>query len=142
MAATSRRPQRSFEGVLSEMTFEFFGSGQHKMSVERLFSEPRGVLLDVRSVEEVQTLSLPFAHDLTILHIPTHEIPDRLAEIPTDRPVAVFCSAGTRAAIVYAYLRVKGFEHVCILAGGLADLAEHVKPGKLWMRLRDRGVLP
>jgi len=130
----------SFEKLISEMTFDFFGSGQHKISADKLFSQPEGILLDIRSEEEVGTLSLPLSHDITVLHIPTNEIPKRLGEIPTDQPIAIFCSAGIRAAIIYAYLRMKNYKHVRILVGGLEDLVKHAKPGSLWTRLRGRGV--
>jgi len=60
-------------------------------------------------------------------------------EVPKDRPVAVFCSAGIRAAIVYAYLRIMGFEQVRILVGGYPDLMEQARPGPLWKRLKVHG---
>jgi len=129
----------SFDELISEMTFDFFGSGQHKISADKLFSQPEGILLDIRSKEEVETLSLPLSNDITVLHIPTDEIPGRLGEVPTDQPVAIFCSAGIRAAIIYAYLRVKNYTQVRILVGGLEDLVKHAKPGSLWKRLRARG---
>lgn len=137
MSATDE--SHSFDKLISEMTFDFFGSGQHKISADKLFSQPEGILLDIRSKEEVETLALPLANDITVLHIPTDEIPDRLGEIPTDQQIAIFCSAGIRAAIIYAYLRVKNYTQVRILVGGLEDLAKHAKPGSLWKRLQARG---
>ena len=93
---------------------------------ERLRAGEEVVLLDVRSPEEAQYLALPWA-----LHIPINELPARWGEIPTDRLVAAFCSAGTRAAIAYAYLQTKGLANVRVLAGGYADLAAELKPGKV-----------
>jgi rhodanese-related sulfurtransferase len=129
----------SLDKLISEMTFDFFGSGQHKISVDKLFSQPEGILLDIRSKEDVETLSLPLAHDITVLHIPTDEIPKGLGEILIDQPVAIFCSAGMRAAIIYAYLRIKNYTQVRILVGGLEDLVKHAKPGSLRKRLQSRG---
>jgi len=129
----------AFDDLLRGMDFEFFGSGRHKITAEQLLSQADAVLLDIRSIQEVQTLALPFSHDLTTLHIPTDEIPDRLDEIPRDRPVNLVCSTATRAAIVYAYLRIMGFEHVRIVAGGYGGLTEQAKPGKLLKRLSARG---
>jgi len=100
------------------------------------------VLLDVRSPEEVQILALQFSPDVTMLNIPTDDIPNRIGEIPKDRLVAVFCSAGTRSAIVYAYLRIMGFDRVRILAGGYSDIMDQAKPGKLWKRLNARRKTP
>jgi len=128
----------SFDDLLRRLTFDFFGSGQHKITVEQLLSESGAILLDVRSAEEIQTLALPFSHDVTTLHIPTNDIPDRLDEIPKDQPVAVFCSAGTRSAIVYAYLRIMGFDRVRILVGGYPHVTEQAKPAALWKRLNAR----
>ena len=129
----------SFGDLLKELTFDFFGSGQHKITMNELLLQDNAVLLDVRSIEEVQTLALPFLHDIRLLNIPTSDIPDRIGEIPKDQPVAVFCSAGTRSAIVFAYLRIMGLDHVRILVGGYPDVTEQAKPGKLWKRLKAKG---
>jgi len=132
-------PPHTLGDVLSEMTFEFFGTGRHSIMGDQLLAQPDPILLDVRSQEEVQTLPVRFSGDLTVLHIPTNEIPNRLAEIPTDRPLAVFCSAGIRAAMVYAYLKTMDLQQVRILVGGLPDLAKQATPGKIWMRRQARG---
>ena len=134
MDTRSARPD-AFGDFLRELTFDFFGSGQHKITMNELLLQDNAVLLDVRSTEEVQTLALPFLHDVKLLHIPTSDIPDRIGEIPADLPVAVFCSAGTRSAIVYAYLRIMGLDRVRILVGGYPDITEQAKPGRLWKRL-------
>ena len=142
MATRSVHQPDAFGDFLRNLTFEFFGSGRHKISIEQLLAEPGAVLLDVRSPEEVQTLALQFSPDVTMLHIPTDDIPNRIGEIPKDRLVAVFCSAGTRSAIVYAYLRIMGFDRVRILAGGYSDIMDQAKPGKLWKRLTARRKTP
>jgi len=129
----------SFGDLLKELTFDFFGSGKHNITMNEFLLQENSILLDVRSTEEVQTLAMPFLHDVKFLHIPTNDIPDRVDEIPEDQPVAVFCSSGTRSAIVYAYLRIMGFNRVRILAGGYPDITEQAKPGKLWKRLKARG---
>jgi len=73
MTTQHEQESRSFQDLLRELTFDFFGSGRHKVTPDRLFSIHNAVLLDVRSTEEVQTLALPFSHDLTTLHIQTNE---------------------------------------------------------------------
>ena len=130
---------RALENLLRELTFDFFGSGEHRITSDELFSTRGAVLLDVRSEEEVRVLSLGPAPDLTVIHIPTHEIPDRVDEIPGDRPVAVFCSAGIRAAMVTIYLRTLGFDDVRILSGGLSELVRHALPGAIWKRGQSAG---
>ena len=128
---------KEMEDVLRGMTFEFFGRGSHKVTVEKLM-EAGGVLLDVRAAEEVAAVRLGLEGLLEVLHVPTCEIPDRLGEIPRDRPVGAFCSAGTRSAVVYAYLRAKGFENARVVAGGYDCILPLVKPGKLLKRLEAR----
>lgn len=119
------------ENVLRGMTLDFFGRGRHKTTFDKLVRTPGALLLDVRSREEASALGLPLAvfPGVDSINIPIAEVPDRLDEIPRDRPVAVFCPANVRASMVYAYLRSTGYEDVLVLDGGYAALAEAVKPG-------------
>ena len=121
------------EQVLKSMTLEFFGKGQHKISPEKLLGMNAVVFLDVRTNEEVAALAFPLGMHKNVqsLHIPINEIPDRVTEIPKDKTVGIFCPAGVRASIVYAYLRSKGYENVRVLEGGYAGLTDALKPGKL-----------
>lgn len=119
------------DSVLRTMTLEFFGGGKHKISPEALFGTNDAVFLDVRSVPEQQSLDLPLEHHVTVLRIPTNEI-------PRDRQIGVFCSAGTRASIVYAYLRTRGYSNVRILHGGYEAVVDAIKPGNLWQHLERR----
>jgi rhodanese-related sulfurtransferase len=121
------------EQVLKRLTFEFFGSGQHKLTPEKLFETESAVLLDVRSREEAGSVSIHLsAHpNIESCNIPVDEIPDRVDELPKDRLIAVFCPAHVRSSIVYAFLLTKGFEQVRVLEGGYGALTEAVKPGKL-----------
>ncbi len=112
--------------------FAFWSSGFHKIMPAHFFDlyrEGKAVLVDLRSDEELQFLTLPFA-----LHIPIHELPRRYTELPRDRLVALFCSGGDRAAVAYAFLRGKGFDNVRIFKGGYAELAAEILPGKLKKR--------
>jgi rhodanese-related sulfurtransferase len=93
--------------ILKSMDFVFFTSGKHKISSEKLFESNDTVFLDVRSNEEVQTVTFPLKFQTEYIHIPTNEIPDKLSDIPRNRTVGIFCSAGIRAAIVYAFFQSK-----------------------------------
>lgn len=117
--------------VLQTMTFEFFGSGKHKINMEKLITMDNAIFLDVRSVPEVESLPFKLRHHIEVLHISTDEIPDRMNEIPRDKTVGVFCSAGTRSAIVYAYLRSKGYENVRLVLGGYEEITKLLLPGRL-----------
>ncbi len=85
-----------------------------------------------------QSLDLALEHHVTVLRIPTDEIPDRVDEIPRDRVVGVFCPAGTRASIVYAYLRTRGYSDVRIVHGGYEAVVDTIKPEALWQHLEKR----
>ncbi len=119
--------------VLKSMTIDFSGKAKHKTTPEKLFAGDDTVFLDVRSNEEIQSIAFPLGVHTNVesLHIPINEIPDRLSEIPQDKPVGIFCPVHMRASIVYAYLRSKGYEQVRVLEGGHAALTDALKPGKI-----------
>jgi hydroxyacylglutathione hydrolase len=71
-------------------------------------------VLDVRSENEWNEGHLPGA-----THVPLGYLPDRLAEIPSDRPVVVQCQSGGRSAIAASILERAGFADVANLTGGL-----------------------
>jgi len=116
-----------FDELLKNFDLEFFGSGKHKVSVEKtleLNREKKAFIIDVRTKQEVSHVRFDFA-----LNIPVSDMPDRLAEIPEDKTVIVFCSSVVRAAIVYTYLRLKKYSDVKILTAGLSEIAGCLKPG-------------
>lgn len=125
------------EKVISEMDFQYFGTGQHKIEAETFLSMENTILLDVRAIEERNTVHLPLKHYCNVLEIPTDEIPNRINEIPKDKTVGIFCSAGVRAIIIFVYLRSKGFENVKIIPGGYAPFMEAIMPGKLYKKINN-----
>ncbi|MBN2158996.1 MAG: rhodanese-like domain-containing protein [Spirochaetes bacterium] len=126
--------------VIQSMTFDFFGSGKHKISPSMHLSENNSLFLDVRSKEELNTIAFSLVHHMPVLHIPIDEIPDRVNEIPQDKIIGIFCSSGVRSTMVYLYLRTLGFENVRIIEGGYAELSDEFKPGKLLKHLnKNRG---
>jgi len=115
--------------VLKEMDFQFFGSGEHSMSIEgmrKALGNDHFLFLDVRTDEEVKYLSFPFA-----LNIPLHELPDRLAEVPKDKFIVAFCSSVFRGAMAYTYLVANGYEEVKGLTASSEDMVQAFKPGPL-----------
>lgn len=127
--------------VLQSMTFEFFGAGKHKIEMEKLLTSDNAVFLDVRSTPEVESVQLRLKHHIDVLHIPTDEIPDRIGEIPRDKTVGIFCSAGTRSAIVYAYLHSREYENVRIVLGGYETATSLLLPGKLLKHMKTKATL-
>jgi rhodanese-related sulfurtransferase len=69
----------------------------------------RPVVLDVRRNDERRV-----SHVDGTVHIPIHELPVRLAEVPTDRRVWVHCAAGYRASIAASLLHRAGRDVVAI----------------------------
>jgi len=126
--------------MLKTMTFEFFGSGKHKISPSMHLTEKNSLFLDVRSNEELETITFSLVHHMPVLHIPINEIPERISEIPRDKIVGVFCSSGVRSTMVYLYLRVLGFDNVRIIEGGYVELVEEFKPGKLLKHISQKEV--
>ncbi|AFL98430.1 HesA/MoeB/ThiF family protein [Ornithobacterium rhinotracheale] len=58
-------------------------------------------LLDVRTYEERE-----ISH-IGGLHIPLHELPDRWQELPTQKPLVVYCAHGVRSARAISFLEQK-----------------------------------
>lgn len=121
------------EQVLKRFTLDFFGKGNHKISFAAFFEREDVVLLDVRSKEEMGSLSIELTHHDNVkrLAIPISEIPDRWSDIPQDRFVGIFCPSNVRSAITYAFLLSKGFSDVRIIEGGYPALTEAMMPGKV-----------
>ncbi len=123
------------EKVINKMDFQYFGTGQHKIDVETFLATENAVFLDVRAKEEVETVKMPLHHHVEVLEIPTHEVPLRMNEIPKDKLIGVFCSAGVRAIIIFTYLKSKGYNNVKIILGGYPPLMEAIMPGKLYKKI-------
>ena len=70
-------------------------------------------VVDVRGESEWKGGHIPSA-----VHIPLGYLTDRLAEIPTDRPVVVQCQAGNRSVIAASLLQRAGRRRVVNLTGG------------------------
>jgi len=123
------------------MNFEFFGEGRHKVTPDALIEMKNVLLLDVRSRVESETISITFAHhqNITCMHIPLDELPDRIGEITREKFIAIFCPANVRASIAYMYLLLKRFSDVRILDGSYEALVEVVKPGAVWRVLQNKG---
>jgi len=124
--------QKSFDQWLGNLDLSFWGTAQHKITPAQFFERQQSegaVLLDLRSFEEASQLALPFA-----LHIPIHELPDRMDEVPTDRIVATFCSSVTRAVVAWVYLQLHGLDRVYILDAHYNELADELLPGKIYKR--------
>jgi rhodanese-related sulfurtransferase len=78
--------------------------------------------LDVRQDDEWAAGHIPGA-----IHLPMHQLLDRLHEVPSDQHVVAVCRVGARSAQVTAYLAQQRIS-VRNLSGGMAAWAEAGRP--------------
>ncbi|HEX5216199.1 MAG TPA: MBL fold metallo-hydrolase [Vicinamibacterales bacterium] len=71
-------------------------------------------LVDVRNDVEWGAGHIPGARHVTLGYVP-----DRLADIPRDKPVVLQCQSGGRSSIGASLLRARGFDRVVNLEGGM-----------------------
>ena len=86
------------------------------------------VVLDVREPWELQTASVT-AVDFELRHIPMRSVPERLAELDRDQPIACLCHHGMRSAQVANFLINQGFTQVVNIHGGIHAWSQERDPG-------------
>jgi len=79
-----------------------------------LRDDPRATLIDVREEDEWQQARIEGAR-----LVPLDELPQRLEELPPDRPLVVHCHHGQRSLQAARFLRERGFESACSMRGGI-----------------------
>ncbi|MCU1673565.1 MAG: Rhodanese-related sulfurtransferase-like protein [Frankiales bacterium] len=72
-------------------------------------------LLDVRELDEWAE-----GHAPTAVHVPLHDLPDRVGELPVGQPLAVVCRVGSRSAYAAAWLLEQGYDARNVDGGMLA----------------------
>lgn len=72
------------------------------------------MLLDVREPWEWEELRIPGA-----LLVPLAELPARIAELPRDRDIYVYCKMGARSRRAVRYLRDAGWTRTVNVRGGI-----------------------
>ena len=80
-------------------------------------------LLDVREPQEWSVSHLNGA-----IHVPLQQVPQRLAEIPRDRDLVVYCRSGGRSAHAQRFLEANGYSRVRNLTGGMRAWQHEVDP--------------
>jgi hydroxyacylglutathione hydrolase len=71
-------------------------------------------VIDVRQPSEYSGGHVPASR-----HIGAGDLPERLAELPRDRPIATICGSGYRSSVAASLLRRAGFEDVSWVANGV-----------------------
>lgn len=112
-------------GVRTERDSKGFNEvGARDLKRWLLGSEPP-FMLDVREPYEWDLVSLE--RDGAVL-VPLGELTDRLAELPKDRDIVVYCRSGIRSARAAGILVDAGFRRVSNLAGGILTWVNEVDP--------------
>lgn len=79
--------------------------------------DPGSLIVDVREQHEWDD-----AHVAGSLHIPMSQLMQRVAEVPSDRPLVILCHSGHRSAQVTAWLVSQGYD-AANLEGGIVSWA-------------------
>ncbi len=82
---------------------------------QRLQSDPRTIIVDVRQPVETRAGSVPGA-----VLIPLTEFGGRMAELPRDRPILTICRSGHRSPLAARQLQQAGYEVTDVEGGTLA----------------------
>jgi len=83
------------------------------------------ILLDVREQKEYDAGHIDGARLL-----PLNTLPERLAELPKEKAIVVYCKSGRRSAQAAAFLRASGYKNVASLSGGFQEWAALKDPKK------------
>lgn len=83
-------------------------------TVKSLHGRDDVLIIDVREQSEYDAGHIP-----NVTLIPVNQVPNRLAEIPKDKPVIVTCRSGNRSGQVTNFLRQQGYTNVHNMQGGI-----------------------
>ncbi len=92
------------------------GGGKVASSIVKQKLESGAMIVDVRTPDEFRDGAYPGAKN-----IPLSDLGRRLAEIPKNRPVVLYCASGARSSSAARAMKQAGYADV-INAGGLADM--------------------
>ncbi|PVH24991.1 MBL fold metallo-hydrolase [Sphingobacterium corticibacter] len=79
-------------------------------------TEPNLQLLDVRNADEYKKGHIDGAQ-----HVFVGTMSKQLTQISKERPIALYCQSGDRAAIASSFLQAKGFTNLKVYFGGMND---------------------
>tara|TARA_R110002072_G_scaffold11196_1_gene50824 strand:- start:34663 stop:35703 length:1041 start_codon:yes stop_codon:yes gene_type:complete len=79
-------------------------------------NQPSVTIVDVREADEVDE---PLDGLNNAMSIPLSQLRDRLAEVPTDKPVVTLCRSGKRSSLALGILKAAGHDKVANIHGGV-----------------------
>ena len=83
----------------------------HELQVKK---DPSLLVIDVRSAEEYAAGHVPGA-----VNIPYDQVASRLAEIPKDKDVVLYCRSGRRSGLAAETLEANGYKDLQLLQGDM-----------------------
>lgn len=122
----------NLEGTLSGGIHAWLAAGRSAASIDTLTVNrlcdlldmgEKALVLDVRNPSETALRAIPGA-----LAVPLHEAPDRLADIPVNMPVRIFCGSGSRSMVAASLLARDGRRNASVVLGGLAGWTSSACP--------------
>jgi rhodanese-related sulfurtransferase len=92
-------------------------------TVARQIRQGEVTVIDVRTASEYAAGNLPCARNIALNHLL-----ERIAEVPTDRPVILYCKSGLRSTIAASLLREQGRTNLFNLQGGFQAWSDAALP--------------
>ncbi len=94
-----------FVAGLKVITQEDTTESTEPIDIDKFRKNPKAfTIVDVRTEPEVETTG-PFFEEA--INIPLHELPNRVDDIPADKPVVVHCAGGYRSDVAESIIRSK-----------------------------------
>ena len=100
--------------VATQVDVAQLGPNVDVATVNGLLGRDDVVILDVREQSEYDAGHIP-----GVTLIPLKDVPNRLSEIPKDKPVIVTCRSGNRSGQATDFLRQQGYTNVHNMTGGI-----------------------
>ncbi len=84
------------------------------LELDKLRQSGEAVVIDIRNPSEWENRRIPDS-----LNLPLGRLPERIGDVPDDRPLVVYCGTGARALVGLGALRARGRDPVLHLRGDL-----------------------
>ena len=114
LTACAASPAAPAPAPTSQVDVAQLGPNVDVATVNGLLGRDDVVILDVREQSEYDAGHIP-----GVTLIPLNDVPNRLNEIPKDKPVIVTCRSGNRSGQATDFLRQQGYTNVHNMTGGI-----------------------
>ena len=114
LTACTASPTAPAPAPTSQVEVAQLGPNVDVATVNGLLGRDDVVILDVREQSEYDAGHIP-----GVKLIPLNDVPNRLNDIPKDKPVIVTCRSGNRSGQATDFLRQQGYTNVHNMTGGI-----------------------